>query len=219
MGQDNLVRRNSESYTRSLNVCPPPWDYNPSAWKERIPICLIAALGFLIAMYMALYQWGLIPEVWDPVFGEQSKKVLDSQVSEDLRYWFLIPDAAFGAFAYLGDLVFGIAGSTRRWQYRPWMVILFGLDVIPLGIVSAILVCLQGLVVGSWCFLCLVSAVLSLILVAMAYDEVWSCLLFLKSVWDKTHDREILWKTFWGKPTPEAEQAAALFLLGKRNVA
>jgi hypothetical protein len=35
-----------------------------------------------------------------------------------MRRWFRIPDAALGAIAYLGDLVFGLAGSTRRWQDR-----------------------------------------------------------------------------------------------------
>src|SRR5690606_25470523 len=110
----------------------------------------------------------------------------DSNVSERMRYWFLIPDAVFGALAYLGDAIFGLAGSTRRWQYRPWLVILFGIDVIPLGVVSVVLVVLQGTVVGSWCFLCLVTALISLILIYWAYDEVWSCLLYLWRVWKKT---------------------------------
>ena len=88
-------------------------------------------VAFLIATYMALYQWRLIGSAWDPMFGSQTEKVLDSQVSERMRLWFLIPDAAFGAIAYLGDAIFGLAGSTRRWQYRPWMVIVFGIDVIP----------------------------------------------------------------------------------------
>jgi hypothetical protein len=125
-----------------------------------------------------------------------------------MRYWFLIPDAAFGALAYLGDAIFGLAGSTRRWQYRPWLVILFGIDVIPLGIVSAVLVVLQGTVVGSWCFLCLVTAVISLILVYWAYDEVWSCLLYLWRVWRKTRSTRILWNTFWGKASAEAAEVA-----------
>jgi hypothetical protein len=34
-----------------------PWDYNPSSWRQRVPICLLAAVAFLIATYMALYQW------------------------------------------------------------------------------------------------------------------------------------------------------------------
>ena len=178
---------------------PPEWDYNPSSWRQRVRIAILASIAFAISSYMALYQWRLIPDVWDPVFGNQSKIVLDSDVSEQMRSWFLIPDAALGAIAYLGDAIFGLAGSTRRWQYRPWMVMLFGLDVIPLGIVSAVLVFMQGAVVGAWCFLCLVTAVISLILVWLAYDEVWSSLKYLHRVWRRTRDRSVLWDVFWGR--------------------
>lgn len=191
-----------------LDAAPAPWDYNPAAWRQRIPICLIAGVGFLIATYMALYQWRLIGSVWDPVFGAQSMQVLDSDVSHGMRRWFGIPDAAFGAIAYLGDAIFGLAGSTRRWQYRPWMVVIFGIDVIPLGIVSAVLVMLQGAVVGAWCFLCLVTAVISLVLVAMAYDEVLSCLLFLRRVWRRSRSPRVLWDVFWGRPHPVADAVA-----------
>lgn len=191
-----------------LDAIPPPWHHNPSSWRQRIPICLIAGLGFLIASYMALYQWRLIGSVHDPVFGAQSMRVLDSDVSHAMRRWFGIPDAALGAVAYLGDAVFGLAGSTRRWQYRPWMVVIFGIDVIPLGIVSAVLVGMQGAVVGAWCFPCLVTAVISLLLVFIAYDEVWSCLLFLGRVWRRTRSPGVLWKVFWGGRHPAADEVA-----------
>jgi uncharacterized membrane protein len=191
-----------------LDVNAPPWNHNPSSWRARIPICVLAGVAFLIASYMALYQWRLVGSVWDPVFGDQSMRVLDSDVSHRLRRWFRIPDAALGAIAYLGDLVFGLAGSTRRWQDRPWLVVLFGLDVIPLGLVSAILVVLQGTVVGDWCFLCLVTAVISLVLVAMAYDEVWSSLLYLRRIWRRTRSGRTVWTCFWGRPSPAAVEVA-----------
>jgi len=196
----------------ALDAIPQPWSYNPSSWSQRIPICILAVIAFFIATYLGLYQWKLVPFAWDPVFDEQTANVLDSDVSEQMRIWFLVPDAVFGAIAYLGDAIFGLAGSTRRWQYRPWLVVIFGIDVIPLGIVSAVLVVLQGNVVGSWCFLCLVTAVLSLILVYMAFDEVWSCLLFLYCVWKETHDKNILWQTFLGRRTPEADRIANSFV-------
>lgn len=202
------VRSPDGPASTDLDVAAPPWKYNPSAWRHRIPICILAGVAFVIAAYMALYQWRLIDSVWDPVFGRQSQDVLDSEVSDKMRRWFRVPDAALGALAYLGDLLFGLAGSTRRWQYRPWLVILFGLDVIPLGLVSAILVILQGTTVGSWCFLCLVTAAISLVLVALAYDEVWSSISFLRRVWRKTHDPRRLWDTFWGRRTAEAEEVA-----------
>jgi len=197
-----------------LGADAPPWDYNPSAWSQRVPICLLAGVAFLISAYMALYQWRLIDDVWDPAFGEQSRHVLDSEVSERMRGWFRVADAAFGAIAYLGDLVFGLAGSTRRWQYRPWMVVLFGLDVIPLGIVSAVLVFMQGAVVGAWCFLCLMTAVISLVLVALAYDEVWSSLLYLRRVWRRVRSVRAVWVVFWGRASREAEEVALVTEVG-----
>jgi hypothetical protein len=198
-----------------LDVPVARFGYNPSAWRQRIPICLLAMVAFFIAAYMALYQWRLIPDVWDPIFGDQSRAVLDSDVSHRMKRWFRIPDAALGAFAYLGDAVLGLAGSTRRWQYRPWMVVLFGIDVIPLGIVSAVLVVLQGTVVGSWCFLCLVTAVISLLLVYWAYDEVWVSLELLWRVWKKTRSMGAVWKTFCGRPSQAAAEAARELIEGK----
>lgn len=193
-----------------LDAAAAPRDYNPSAWSQRIPICLLAMVGFLIAAYMGLYQWRLIDGVWDPVFGKQSEKVLDSKVSQRMHHWMLVPDAAFGAIAYLGDAIFGFAGCTRRWQYRPWIVVVFGIDVIPLGIVSAVLVGMQGFVVGSWCFLCLVTAVISLVLVYMAYDEVASCLLFLYRLWKRTRSPGIVWDAFWGRPSRAAFEVGSV---------
>ncbi|MFG0330314.1 MAG: vitamin K epoxide reductase family protein [Phycisphaerales bacterium] len=189
-------------YEPLLHVTPEPWDYNPSAWSQRIPICLFASVATVLAVYMALYQWRLIDSVWDPFFGAGSMQVLDSDVSHTMRKWMLIPDAALGALAYLGDIIFALAGSTRRWQYRPWLVLLFGLDVIPLGIVSAILVVLQGVVVGYWCTACLVTAAISLLLVYFAYDEVWSCMKYLGRAWKRSETNKERWDIFWGRPTP-----------------
>lgn len=191
-----------------LDVPAPPWDYNPSAWSQRIPIAVLAFAGFLISAYLALFEWGLISTVWDPVFGDGTEQVLASDVAHRLHRWFGIPDGAMGAIAYLGDAVLGMAGSTRRWQYRPWMVILFGIDVIPLGGVSAILVLLQATVVGAWCFLCLVSAAISLILIYFAYDEVWSSLLYLRRVWQRTGSGRVVWNVFWGRYSADAAAVA-----------
>ena len=187
----------------------PPWDYNPSAWSQRIPICILAMVAFFVSTYMALYQWRLIETVWDPVFGSQmTHRVLDSDVSHRMQRWFGMPDAGLGAIAYLGDAVLGLAGSTQRWRYRPWLVVLFGIDVIPLGGVSAILVIVQTAVLGEWCFLCLVTAVISLILVYWAYDEVWSSLSFLRRVWRRSRSSRVVWTVFWGGYHPDADAVA-----------
>jgi hypothetical protein len=124
--------------------------------------------------------------------------------------WLRIPDAAFGAWGYFSEALLGLVGSTRRWQYRPWMVLLFGIDVIPLGGVSGLLVVLQGVVVGSWCTLCLVTAAISFVLVYMAFDEVWASVRYLQRVWQHTRDRRLLWDVFWGKASDEAERLALM---------
>jgi hypothetical protein len=53
-----------------------------------------------------------------------------------------------------------------------------------------------------------VTAAISLILVAMSYDEVWSSLTFLGRVWRKTRNFRSLWLAFWGGPGREAESVA-----------
>jgi uncharacterized membrane protein len=197
-----------ESIHLALDAPSPPFGYNASAWSQRVPICVLASAGFVVATYMGLYQWGLIGSVWDPVFGGQTEQVLRSETSKTMERWIRVPDAILGAAAYLGDAIYGLAGSTRRWQLRPWMTVLFGLDVIPLGIVSTILVVMQGAVVGAWCFLCLVTAAISLVLVLFAYDEVWACLKFLHRLWNRSPDKRLFWEVFWGKGSAEAARIA-----------
>ena len=191
-----------------LHVNVPPYRHNPSAWNQRLPICLLAFVAAAISGHLALYQWGLIENAWDPVFGDQSNRVLKSKPAEWMFSFLGIHDAALGAFAYLGDAVLGLAGSTRRWQYRPWMVVLFGIDVIPLGIVSAVLVLLQASLVGNWCFLCLVTAAISLILVYWAWDEVRVSLTYLWLVRKRTGSNRQLWRAFWGYRDDASVQAA-----------
>lgn len=193
---------------RELDVHAPPWRRNPSGWSQRVPIVILALVAAALSTWMALYQWRLVDGVWDPIFGDQTHQVLDSHVSEDMRRWIGIPDAALGALAYLGDAIFGLAGSTRRWQDRPWLVVLFGLDVIPLGVVSAVLVVIQGAVLSTWCFLCLVTAVISLVLVVLAYDEVWSSIQYLRRVGRRTGSRRAVWDAFWGRASAEADEVA-----------
>jgi uncharacterized membrane protein len=190
----------------SLNAIPLNWGYNPSGWFERTRIAIVAAVGFLIASYMSLYQMNLIGSVWDPVFGEGTAHVLKSDLSHALSRVFRVPDALLGALAYLGDIVLGLGGSTRRWQFRPWLVLLFAVNIIPLGLVSALLVVSQGAVVGAWCFLCLTTAGISLLLIYLAYDEIWTTIRYLHGVWKLSGSWSVLWKTLIGTPTDAGRQ-------------
>ncbi len=204
---------NTTSHTiDELHRNVPPYRYNPSAWRQRVPICLLAFVAAIISAHLALYQWGLIDSVFDPVFGEGTKNVIKSDTAETMYGIFGIHDAALGVLAYLGDAILGFAGSTRRWQYRPWLVILFGLDVIPLGIISVLLVLTQTFVIGQWCFLCLITAAISLLLVYWAWDEVRVSLAYLRIVWNEHHDSRLLWDAFWGNRNEKLDAAGEQLL-------
>lgn len=81
-----------------------------------------------------------------------------------------IPIALLGLFAAAVSSY--LAAYQWGWVDSVWDPF-FGLDVIPLGIVSSGLVVVQGMSVGAWCFLCLVTAAASLIMIPLAVDEVW----------------------------------------------
>jgi len=147
---------------------PPGWDYDPSAWGQRLPIVALAMVGFGAASYLALFQFGITDTVWEPFFGDGSRTVLTSSVSEILP----IPDGALGALGYLADAMTAAIGGRGRWRRMPWLVILFGLAVGPLGAVSVLLVVLQPVASDAWCSICLVSAVISILLIGPAMDEV-----------------------------------------------
>ena len=170
---------------------PPGWDYNPASWSQRIPIIILALLGFFIALYLAFYQWRIVDTVWEPFFGDGSVTILNSSISHILP----VPDAALGAFGYLIDAVAGVIGGTRRWRSMPWIVILFGLAVGPLGLVSLMLVVFQPVLFNSWCSLCLLSAIISVVMIGPAMDEVLASLQYLKRV---KSSGVSLWKAFWG---------------------
>lgn len=171
---------------------PPGWSYNPSTWGQRLPIVGAALLGVLIAGYLAAFQLRWIDTVWEPFFGNGSREVLTSRLSHVLP----IPDAALGAFGYLVDAVAGVIGGTGRWRSMPWIVIVFGVAVGPLGLVSIALVMSQPLVVGAWCTLCLASAVVSVLMIGPAMDEMLASLQHVKRERDRGRSA---WQVFWGK--------------------
>jgi uncharacterized membrane protein len=176
----------------STSEIPPGWDYNPSSWGQRLPLVLIAVLGFGIASWLGLYQLKVVNGVWEPFFGKGTVRVLNSPISEVLP----VPDAVLGAFGYFLDAVSGVIGRQERWRSMPWMVILFGIAIGPLGIVSVFLVIAQPVLVSAWCTLCLVTAVLSIVMIGPAMDEVLASLQYLQRVRRKGQSVS---KAFWGK--------------------
>jgi uncharacterized membrane protein len=169
---------------------PPGWSYNPSTWAQRAPIILLAAVGLFASRYMAAYQLGHIPDVYDPVFGNGTRRVLGSEVSK----MFPVSDAGLGAVSYVLEMLMGFMGDRARWRTMPWMVMFFGILVVPLGVTSIVLVILQPLAVGAWCFLCLLAALAMLAMVPATLDEVVAMLQFLIQA---RREGKPLWRTFW----------------------
>jgi len=189
---------------------PRGWDYNPSAWSQRLPIITLAFFGFFIARYMAAFQLGHINSVWDPIFGSQTETILQSDISKA----FPISDAGLGAFSYLLDAISGIIGDRRRWRTMPWMVILFGFMIIPPGVTSIALVILQPVGVGAWCFLCLLTALIMLFMVAPALDEVVATVQFLRQ---SRKEGRSFWRTFLRGESITADEVREVSSIEKKR--
>lgn len=169
---------------------PLGWSYNPSTWIQRAPALALALLAFLMTQYMAAFQLGHIAWVWDPIFGNGTVTVLKSMVSQA----FPISDAGAGAWIYLVELLSGFMGDPRRWRTMPWMVALFGLLVVPLGIASIALMIMQPVVVGAWCAICLITAFFMLIMITLSLDEILAMIGYMLQI---RKAGKSVWHTFW----------------------
>jgi len=169
---------------------PPGWSYNPSSWPQRAPVIALALVGFFLSRQMAAFQLGHIGSLADPFFGRGTERVLTSDVSKA----FPISDAGLGAVAYTIEFLMGFMGDKARWRTMPWMVLFFGILVVPLGVVSITLVLLQPIAVGAWCTPCLVAAAAMLVMIPLTLDEVVAMGQFLVQA---RREGQPFWRTFW----------------------
>lgn len=189
---------------------PAGWSYNPSSWLQRAPIILLALIGFLASRYMAAFQLGHIPDIYDPFFGEGTRRVLSSDVSK----MFPISDAGLGSLSYMIEILMGFMGDKARWRTMPWMVMFFGILVVPLGTVSVVLIILQPLAVGAWCSPCLLAGVAMLAMIPATLDEVVAMLQFMVQA---KRDGKPMWRTFWLGGTAEGAKDDELTPFGWSN--
>jgi type IV secretory pathway VirB3-like protein len=73
--------------------------------------------------------------------------------------------------------------------------VLFGIATGPLGMISVLLIILQPIVVGAWCTLCIVTAIISIVMISPAMDELLASLQYLQRVKREGYS---VWKAFWG---------------------
>jgi nucleoside-diphosphate-sugar epimerase len=162
---------------------PPGWSYNPSVWTQRLPIIGLALIGLYVSRYLAAYQLDHVPGVWEPFFGGSAadprngtEEIITSSVS---KAW-PVSDAAVGGYTYLLEILTGIVGSRTRWRTMPWLVLLFGLMIAPLGITSIFFIVIQPIVIGTWSTLALIAAAAVLVQIPYSLDEMIATLQFLR---------------------------------------
>ncbi|WP_299700588.1 vitamin K epoxide reductase family protein [uncultured Pontibacter sp.] len=194
-GMPNMIM-----YMKMGPETPPGWSYNPSSWPQRWIMMVLAFLGWIVSRYLAAFQLGYINTMWDPFFGEQSVQVLNSSMSHSLP----ISDAGLGAIAYTLEFLMGWMGSPARWRTMPWMVAVFGILVIPLGLVHIFLVISQPVMVGAWCTFCLLAAAIMLPMIPLEADEVIAMIQFMKKKLKK--GKEGFWKLFWKGGNIESDE-------------
>ncbi|KHK92945.1 NAD-dependent epimerase/dehydratase family protein [Novosphingobium malaysiense] len=161
---------------------PAGWSFNPSAWVQRLPVIALALAGLMFSRYLAAYQMGHVDSVWEPFFAGSAadprngtEEIITSSVSEAWP----VPDAAVGAYTYMLEILTGIVGSRARWRTMPWLVIAFGLMIVPLGIVSIGFIVIQPIVIGTWSTLALIGAAAMLIQIPYSLDELAASLSYL----------------------------------------
>ncbi|GAB3542455.1 hypothetical protein GCM10027443_43330 [Pontibacter brevis] len=178
---------------------PPGWSYNPSSWSQRWIMMVLGFIGWLVSRYLTAFQLGYIDSVWDPFFGQQSEQVLNSAMSHSMP----ISDAGLGAIAYTFEFLMGWMGAPTRWRTMPWMVAVFGILVIPLGLVHIFLVISQPVIVGAWCTFCLLAAIIMLPMIPLEVDEVIAMGQFMKK---KMNQGKSFWKIFWKGGNVESDE-------------
>ncbi|MDF9799201.1 hypothetical protein OKW21_004464 [Catalinimonas alkaloidigena] len=206
-GMPNMIM-----YMKMGSKVPSGWSYNPSSWPQRWIMIVLAFAGWIVSRYLGAFQLGYIDQIWDPFFGEGSRLVLNSDMSHSLP----VSDGMLGALAYTFEFLMGWMGSPSRWRTMPWMVALFGILVIPLGLVHIFLVISQPVIVGYWCTPCLLAAAIMLPMIPLEFDEV---IAMGQHMVQAKRRGDNFWKVFWkgGEPFEhnEDERSPKLMELSK----
>ncbi len=142
------------------------------AWS-LVASAALAGLGTLISTYLALYQYGFVVNVWDPLFGDGSARVLHAGLLDPLSRALGVPlhDAAVGAVGYAIEGVLAWKLGRAKLTASRRLLPLYALLVVLLGLTSLLLVVLQATWIGAWCTLCLASALISAAVVLLSRQE------------------------------------------------
>lgn len=178
---------------------PPGWAYSPSTWLQRMPLGVLALIGFVIARVLGAYQLGHLDAVWEPFFagvGEASGRMNGTEaiITSDVSKAWPIADGALGAIVYTLELAMIWMAGKDRWRTMPWMVLGLAILIVPLGVVSIYFIIIQPIVIGTWCTLCLLAALAMAIMIPFSLNEFVAMGQFL--AWARREGKPF-WRTFW----------------------
>ena len=178
---------------------PPGWAYCPSTWLQRMPIGVLALIGFLISRILGAYQLGHLDGVWEPFFAGVGEKQgvmngTETIITSDVSKAWPIADGALGAIVYTLELVMVWMAGKTRWRTMPWMVLGLAILILPLGVVSIYFVIIQPIVIGTWCTLCLIAALAMAVMIPYSLNEFVAMGQFL--AWSRKQGMPF-WRTFW----------------------
>ncbi len=172
----------SPAATQTGPTIPKGWDYSPSDWFQRLPVIILAVVGLLVSRYLTAYQLGAIDHVWEPFFAGtvEGKNGTEQIITSDVSESWPVPDAGVGALTYALEILVGVIGSGRRWRTMPWLVVLFGIMIVPLGAVSIFFIVIQPIVIGTYSTLALIAAAAMVWQIPYSVDELVATYQFLR---------------------------------------
>lgn len=168
--------------TQTGPTIPKGWSYSPSDWFQRLPVIVLAVVGLLISRYLTGYQLETIDQVWEPFFSGSvvGKNGTEQIITSDVSESWPVPDAGIGAVTYALEILVGVVGSSRRWRTMPWLVVLFGIMIVPLGAISIFFIMIQPIVIGTYSTLALIAAAAMVWQIPFSLDELVATFQFLR---------------------------------------
>ena len=153
MGSSRLIRRNrNETVDR---------------WP-RLGMAVLASIGAVDTGLITLKRWQIVPELACPVTGDGCDIVLNSPWATVVGQ----PLALFGFLAYGAVLILAVAPlvapKQSRWQLNRTTWPLLMPLCLAMAVFSLSLVRLMVWVIQAFCFFCLLSAILSVLLFLIA---------------------------------------------------
>jgi hypothetical protein len=143
------------------------------AWVEHLAIGALASIAVLTFTSLAFEHWRRIPGGWSPrVAAHTVDHETPVEIGSLADHAPAVASAAEVIVTRGERLGLEVAESTHRWQLRPWMALTFGVDVLPLGFVSAMMVIVpRGDRPDPWGLISAMLAVSAAVIVLFSYEE------------------------------------------------